>query len=168
MLHEKPPHAMKGKVEESVFTFFSPYICLFKDNNNCHPSLQVECHRGGTTAIVVKGKEEGWGSRPAVTWECPRPVHAFATHKRANTDDTKEGREKDKGMQRKEDNRAGNARALICHSFIHHFSPGLLMRIGVTCIRKGSIIMRAVQASASFLLVSEVAGCAHLSAPNGL
>lgn len=88
-------------LQKSIFTLFSPYIPLFKANNSRHPSLQVESHCWGTTAIVVKTKEERWGSRPPVTWERPGPVHAFATHthKRATTDDTKAGREKDNGVQ---------------------------------------------------------------------
>lgn len=43
----------------------------------------------------------------------PRVHH---THKRATTDDTKAGREKDKEVQQEEDNRRANARALVCYS----------------------------------------------------
>lgn len=64
-------------------------------------------HRWGTTAIVVKSKEERWGSRPAVTWERPGPVHAFAAHTRGPLRAT---------QRQEEDNRGVNARALTCQS----------------------------------------------------
>lgn len=123
----------------------------------------------GPQPLLSKAKRRGEAHGPAVTWERPGPVHASATHTRGPIQMTQ--RQAGKRTKRCSGRRTTEewtqgpsfVTALICQ-----FSPGLLKRIGVTCIREGWAIMWAVQASISFLSMSEVAGVTYLSAPNGI
>lgn len=110
----EPP--LTNEVNKSIWCLFSLYVPLFKANNSRHPSPQVESHRRGAPAIVVKTKEERWGSRPPVTWERPGPVHVLATHTRGPLQTTqRQAGKRTKRCSGEEDNRGGNARALVCH-----------------------------------------------------
>ncbi len=171
LLHAiKHLHTMKNEVKKFIFTLFSPYIPLFKANNSRYPSLQVESHRWGSTAIVVKTKEERWGSQPLVTWERPGPVHAFATHTRGplQTTQSQAGKRTMRCSRRRTTEEWTQGPSFVI-PLIHQFSPGLLKRIGANCVREVWAIMWAVlQASISFLSMSEVVGVTYLSGPNGI
>lgn len=118
-----------------MLALFSPYILLFEANNSRHPSLQVESHRWGTTAIVVKTKRERWGLRPPVTWERQGPIHTFATHTRGPLQMTQ--RQAGKRTMRCCGRRTTEEWPSFVIPLICQFSPGLLEMIGATCIRDG-------------------------------
>lgn len=151
---------MNNEEKKSIFTLFSLYIPLFKANNSCHPSLQVESHRRGTTAIVVKTKEERWGSRAARHLRAPgaRP-RVRHTHKRATTRWHK-GRQ-GKGQRRRTTEERTQGPSFVI-PLIHQFSPGLPGENRCDLRkRKGELQLASCQ-RARWKAVT------HLSGPNGI
>lgn len=112
----EPPYAVKNEVKKSIFTLFSPYILLFKANNGGNPSLQVESHCSETMAIVVKTKEERWGSLGRKSPESARGPSTCLPHIQEGHYRWHKGRQqKNKKVQQEEDKRS-ELQGLICYS----------------------------------------------------
>lgn len=141
----------QGKKNNSLPPPLTAFLSLTK-NKSGHLSQQVESNHWEPVAIVVKTKEERWGSQPPVTWVCPGPVHAFATQIRRPLQTTQ--REAGKRTRRCSGSRTIEERAQgpsIVIPLIHHFSPELLKRKGASCVRERWAIMSAALDSFSFL-----------------